>query len=299
MNKTLSWTIVLVLLVGIGYAAYKYSVKNPVPNEQGIETPGTTTNPIVMDYFCANGTIIASYEKDSVALSLSDRRNFVLPQVVSGSGTRYEKDAISFLTKGNNAFLQENEVTTYDKCVAGTQTTSGSTTIFTDANKLFQFAYPNAFTLSGDLGYTTDWRLDTQDMGLLLAQATVGRGYQPQTNFSEAKFTVGTSSDPHAISTCLTDINGKSMSTPKSVVIGGNTYKKLTTNDAGAGNFYETTSYRTIRNNQCYALEYTIHSTNIGNYSPDQNIQEYNKIKVMADMESIAQSFLFLDPIVN
>ena len=71
-------------------------------------------------------------------------------------------------------------------------------------------------------------------------------------------------------------------------------FSKFTLNDAGAGNLYETTSYRGLFDGDCYAIEYTIHSTNIGNYSPDQGVKEFDKVKVQEELEKILDSFKFL-----
>ena len=78
------------------------------------------------------------------------------------------------------------------------------------------------------------------------------------------------------------------------MTIGSMKFTKITLSDAGAGNFYNTTSYRTIYHNQCYAIEYTIHSTNIGNYSPDQGITEFDQTKIVPLLENMVQSFKFL-----
>jgi hypothetical protein len=111
------------------------------------------------------------------------------------------------------------------------------------------------------------------------------------TNFSEAQFTVGTSSESSAALNCLVAENGETES--GAIIINGVSYNSFTLNDAGAGNFYATTSYRTIRGQECYAVEYTVHSTNIGNYSPDQNISAYDAVTIKSLLESIVQSFKF------
>lgn len=287
MKKTSLWVLVILVIAGLGFVVYRSSKKVAVLPPP---TPPSTT---VVDYFCKEGTIIASYGTGSVAISLSDGRTLTLPQVMSGSGIRYESDNIDFISKGNNAFLQEKAVTTYNDCVAGSQVSSGTTNTFTDATKLFSFSYPVGFTLSGVLGFTTDWRVQSTDSGLQLAQVYIPRSYQPGTNFSEAKFTVGTSSDPHAVTNCPTEGDGNPVK-KSTVTINGTPYTKLSFGDAGAGNFYDTTSYRTLRDGQCYTIEYTIHSTNIGNYSPDQGIVEFDKIKIQNTLDGMVQSFKFL-----
>jgi len=57
--------------------------------------------------------------KDKVEISLSDGRNMVLLQAISASGARYANTDESFVfwTKGDTAFIQEGDVTTYQNCV--------------------------------------------------------------------------------------------------------------------------------------------------------------------------------------
>jgi hypothetical protein len=78
------------------------------------------------------------------------------------------------------------------------------------------------------------------------------------------------------------------------VTINGVTYERVVTSDAGAGNLYLTTSYRTVRNNQCYAIEYTIHSSQLGNYPPSMGITAFDQNKVTAVFEGMVQSFKFI-----
>jgi len=290
MKKETIGTLIIVLIVII---AGVYLLRRPLMPKP--DTGNGTASTTDVAYFCQEGTIAASYGTASVNLHLSDGRVLDLPQAMSGSGVRYEKDTAVFWSKGNNAFLEEGGKTTFSNCVAGTQTQSGNNNTFTDASKTFSFAYPNMFSLyGGDGSYAADWRAQTTDLGLLLAAVQVPRSYQPATNFSEAKFTVGTSSDPKAVASCLTEENMNPGAAISTVLINGNTFTKISMSDAGAGNFYDTTSYRAVRNGQCYVVEYTIHSTNIGNYSPDQHISQFDKVKVQGVLENMVQSFKFI-----
>ncbi|MBI5470327.1 hypothetical protein HY968_03370 [Candidatus Kaiserbacteria bacterium] len=168
-----------------------------------------------------------------------------------------------------------------------------ATSTFTDPG-VFRFDYPTTFTLSGKVyGETQDWKQGSTTSGALLATIMIPGDFEPQTNFSDAKFTVGTSTNPGAITTCLTEGNGAAASST-SVAINGASFSRISFDGAGAGNFYETTSYRTVHNGECYAIEYTIHSTNIGNYSPDQGIKEFDKAKVQNALEAMVQSLTFL-----
>ena len=286
-KKNLIWFVVVLLIVVGGIFIYKSQKKAPV-------LPVENTNPIAVVYYCQEGILKTVYNKNDVALSLADGRNLVMPQVISGSGIRYQLGDITFWSKGDNAFLTEGDKQTYTNCVAGTQTTNKGTNTYTDASKTFSFSYPSQFVLSGsDVGYSQDWMEQTTDLGLLLAVVNIPKSLMPGTNFGESKFTVGTSADPDAVKNCLVYTNGN-LGAKEEVTIGNTKFTKITFSDAGAGNFYETTSYRTIRDNQCYAVEYTIHSSNIYNYSPDQGIKEFDKAKVTSILESMAQSFKFL-----
>jgi membrane-bound inhibitor of C-type lysozyme len=256
-----------------------------------------TNNENKVHYSCRIGSIDAIYKETSVVLSLSDKRIIDLPQTRSASGIRYEQSSIVFVSKGENAFLEENGKTTYEDCVAdagGGPTTLGTST-FVDQGKTISFSYPKDFSVSGGgIGYTQSWRANATGMGMILAKATLPKSSQPQTNFSEATFTVGTSSDTKEVQDCLKPTNGEQIGTGTKT-IGGVPHVKFTFSGAGAGNFYDTTSYRTLRGgNQCYSIEYTIHSTNIGNYSPDQGIKEFDKQKIVGELESIVSSFSFL-----
>jgi len=162
---------------------------------------------------------------------------------------------------------------------------------FTDSNGSFSFNYNPFFSVShGETTPSTDWELNAQQNGLLLASVNVPRTYMPKTNFSEAKLTIGKSSDKTAVKYCTVDTSSGQNIKGEATTISGYPFTKFTFNDAGAGNFYETTSYRGILGGNCYAIEYTMHSTNIGNYSPDQGIKEFNKAKIINDLESIIKS---------
>jgi len=245
-------------------------------------------------YYCQEGILKAVYGKTDVVITFPDEHTLLLSQSISADGGRYESGKTVFWSKGDNAFVTENDKNTYTNCVTGNQTTLGDTNTYTDAGKSFSFSYPKEFSFfGGDGSYTQDWRVNTTTLGFLFTVVHIPKSFMPSTNFGEAKFTVGTSVDPEAIKNCLVADNGSVLKNSK-VMIGDTSFTEITLSDAGAGNFYETTSYRVVKNNQCYAVEYTIHSTNIGNYSPDQGIKEFDKTKIISILEKIVQSFRFL-----
>lgn len=172
--------------------------------------------------------------------------------------------------------------------------TSVSTYTFSDHGKTLSFTYPKEVIVSrGGIGYSTAWQNQSTTSGLVLVTAILPQTFQPKTNFSNAKFTVGSSADSAAMASCIAGPVGLGIRST-SVSIHGQSYTKISYADAGAGNRYDTTSYRTVRNKQCFTIEYTIHSTAIDNYDPTQGISAFNETSVTHVMESIVQSVTIL-----
>lgn len=287
-KKNKLWTIVIILIILISAFFGSFIYRN---KRLKIPTLPTTNS---VTYYCQEGILKAVYGPNTVFLSLKDGRTLTLPQTISGSGIRYELGTTTFVGKGDNALLTEDKIDTYTKCVTGIQKTKGETNTYTDTSKTFSFSYPREFNLhGGDFGYTQDWGAQISTMGLLFTVVEIPQTFFQKTNFGDAKFTIGTSSDPEAIKNCLLATNGAVLSKDK-VTINGLGFTKITLNDAGAGNYYENTNYRTLKNDQCYSIGYTIHSMNISNYSPDQGIKGFDKAKITSILEGLVQSFTFL-----
>jgi hypothetical protein len=165
---------------------------------------------------------------------------------------------------------------------------------YTEAAGNFSFTYDSDFVaMNGDKKPTKDWTINSVNTGVVLATLTIPKSYMPNTNFSEAKLTIGRSSDAVAIKNCAAIPANSAGKDAGNATIAGYPFKKMTFSDAGAGNFYDTTSYRGILDGDCYVIEYTIHSTNIQNYPAEQGIKEFDKTKIEAEMEKIISSLHF------
>jgi membrane-bound inhibitor of C-type lysozyme len=283
MKKRFILLFTLIILIAVSVALYFFlqnKNKNPAGN--------------IVNFYCQEGNFQGEFGQNYVLLTFSDKTNLLLPQATSGSGIRYELGSTTFIGEGSNASLTIG-TTTYTNCIAGNQIAKNGTNTYTDLSKTFSLSYPSQFKLfGGDFGYSQDWSADTNDLGLLLTEVYIPQTFfTTKTNFGDAKFTVGTSADPDAVKNCLV-YNYGPVGTTSEAMIGGREFTKMEFTDAGAGNYYDTTSYRTIYNNQCYAVEYTIHSSNIYNYSPDQGVTEFDKAAVTSVLEGIAQSFKFI-----
>ncbi len=162
--------------------------------------------------------------------------------------------------------------------------------LYTNKENNFSFSYNSDFKLlSNDDNARLPWSYISSRPGSRLVTVQLPKELMPKTNFGEASVSVGISSEPAEVSGCLL---GDSP-VPETKEINGTQFTKLTGNDAGAGNFYETTSYRVLKNKTCMAAEELIHSTNIGNYSPDQGITEFDKTKIQAELDEVVNSFKF------
>jgi membrane-bound inhibitor of C-type lysozyme len=284
-KKPIIWSTIIILII-ISVGAYLFI------NSQKKSSAGDIVN-----FYCQEGNLKAQFGKNYVVITFADGKNILLPQATSGSGIRYEMGSTTFIGEGDNASLTEGNKTTYTNCIAGNISTNNNTNTFTDNGKTFSFAYPNQYILhGGDFGYSQDWSYATNnsDMGLLLARVDIPRTFfTGKTNFGEAKFTVGTSADPDAVKSCLKYQYGET-GTTTTVTINGRQFAKIQFTDVGAGNYYDVTSYRTVYNEQCYAVEYIVHSSNIYNYDPSQGVKEFDKAKITSVLEGIARGFKFI-----
>jgi membrane-bound inhibitor of C-type lysozyme len=310
-SSVLGWGVLVVIVIALGLYALSYtSPTSYTAITGGIFGPGASSTPTgttggttagntgPVTYYCTQGQISATFSASAVQLSLSDGRYLVLPQVMSGSGIRYEatttgKDAL-FVGKGDSATYSENNKALYSNCVAAhIADAGGGYKGYISQSGTFSFIYPNAFAIVGtEPDYTQSWRVNATTTGLLLAEVQLAGNTMPKTNFAGAQFTVGTSANPDAVQSCLVASNGEVAA--GNVTINGVSFAKLTLSDAAAGNLYNTTSYRTVREGQCYAVEYTIHSTQLANYPASAGIKAFDQASVTAQLDAIAKSFKFL-----
>jgi hypothetical protein len=163
--------------------------------------------------------------------------------------------------------------------------------VYVDPANRFRFEHPSELAVvTGSAEPTSGWRAETTTNGLLLAQSEIRKEAQQNTNFAGAKFTVGMSTDPTAVRDCVRDAPGD-QARSATLTLHGRTFTQLAFSDAGAGNFYDTTSYRHVDKGECWVVEYTMHSTNLGNYPPDRGVKAFDRVKVAAELEAMARSF--------
>lgn len=282
-NKWLSFLLVIIFIIIVVF----FAVKEHKASKELMQNS--------VSFYCTEGILKASFGKENVSVLFpgGEVKNF--KQSISADGARYESGNLIFWTKVNNAFVTKENDQVYSNCVTGeVSDVGGGKSSYTDPDNFFSFIYPNKFVLSGGyIGYSDNWKLNTTTLGILFTKVYIPKSYLPKTNFGDAMFTFGASADPDATKGCLRADNGGQVA-EKNVMIGGTKFTKIISSDAGAGNYYETTSYRTLKDGECYALEYTIHSMDINNYASGQGIKEFDKNSVVNILDSIVTSFKFL-----
>lgn len=167
---------------------------------------------------------------------------------------------------------------------------------YTDTSAGYSISYPTDFSVDEptSISPSTDWRMNNVDQapGIKTFTLTVPAAFEPQTNFVGATLTVGYSQNNTALADCLIAQNGEATSSTQ--MIGNTTFTVFTLSNPGAGQLYDTTSYRTTHAGACYAVEYTVHSAQLGNFPSSYGLQQFDESQVDAVLNQIVGTFSFL-----
>ena len=222
----------------------------------------------------------------------------LLPIIAFWFGVNYEhiRDAANSYP-GPQASVSSGQSDYYTNVAEWQTDTPYSTATYSGNAGWFSIAYPIDFAVDDNvIAPTPEWSQYSSeaDAGYLYFTLTIPKVFEPQTNFAEAKLTVGSSLSSGAVLNCLSvDANGGSSEATSTVTINGIPFIVFRSASAGAGNLYETTSYRTLHAKQCYAIEYTIHSSQIANYPAEYNLKPFDKQKLSDVLDRIVGTFKF------
>lgn len=155
--------------------------------------------------------------------------------------------------------------------------------------------YPATFQLvPGKSGPLAEWQLYGLINGIEIVSIEIPSSFQIRTNFMGASLRIGLSTNATAVKECLNPPSSFGYrDTYSSRAIGGVVFRKFTRADAGAGNFYEYTSYRIVRNGGCEVFEYSLHKTNIQNYPAEAGRKEFDRTAVVNTLESVLDTVRF------
>lgn len=214
-----------------------------------------------------------------------------LPFIGFYFGTQY--GSLQGYVKGVHAVLPQGSASS---SVAGTDYYENVAVWAIDHGNGFSIAYPLDFDVEDNYAeiQSTDWRLDANGVsGIKMLTITIPRAFEPQTNFADATLTVGRSENKNAVAQCLNAGQNGGVVSTSTESMNGIPFFVSNSASVGAGNYYETTSYRTLHAGQCYAIEYTIHSSQIMNYPESYDLHAFDKAEIQSVLQRIVGTFKF------
>ncbi len=192
---------------------------------------------------------------------------------------------ISYFQKNKTSLLKTEET--------ATSTPKIDWKLYTNSKYGFELSYPQNLQLTENGTDSAQWVYFDYYQGEKIVSANILKSDYQNTNLGEASLNIGVSQDPGVVINCLRLQTELGEAKDATQTINGIVFKRFDSSGAGAGNFYETQSYRTVKNNICYALEISIHSMNIGNYPQELNIKEFDRNKIISDLTSVLNTFKF------
>ena len=281
--RTIILGIVAIIIIGVG----GYFLWNFLGSRNA--TPLSSAS-----YTCDTGkTIQAKFYEKSVQITLSDGREFSLPQVLSNSGQLYTnaEKSISFTSNDDGTALVSegsSDIQTYSGCVAaGSSAASVSAYASTagSSTPAFTIKYPKAYTLNSTYAYTAFGPKKPISGVQFVIPATMATG----TNLSSD---TGVSVEwlPNARN-CTGDIFVEANVKAHSFNDNGVQYSVATTTGAAAGNLYEEQVYALVGSKPCTAVRYFIHSSQIANYPPG-TVSAFDESALLQQFDKIRQSLV-------
>lgn len=148
-------------------------------------------------------------------------------------------------------------------------------------------------TLGWSISYPQGWKADPNYVspahGIHGVSFTIADSVQPGTNLSHNNTAISVENLPGK------DCKPSQFVDPADHVhklrADGRTYLAADSEDAGAGNFYETRIFVIPGTSPCLAVRYLIHSTNIGAYDPG-TIKAFNEKKLVRMFDAIRASLI-------
>ena len=279
VNKLLG-AILLILIVGAG-AWFYFQQKREAPQPQ--PQPAAPKLVATAHYQCDGGkTADARYYQGeskpptgpgqpptpsgSVKLQLSDGRSLTLAQTISADGTRYAntEGSLVFWSKGNGAFVTENDQQTYAGCIQVAPDPGGLPQVYESGSQSFSIRYPADYTL--DDTYTYQALGPGKDIAGV--KFTISSSTAAGTNLApDSYLSVEQIPQVQNCNAALFLDGGPKMNVA-TTTIGGTEYSIASSTGAGAGNRYAETVYAMPWTAPCMAVRYFIHYGVLENYPP-------------------------------
>ncbi len=151
----------------------------------------------------------------------------------------------------------------------------------------FQFDYPKNFAFTDPANYNSS-------LGHGITELVSTDNPYPGTNYIESIFSVSGGYAKN-LEECLKPLqSGLGPNDFKQAqTINGISFYKASATEGAAGNFYNSTVYRTLHADVCVEVNLVIHTGNIGNYPEEKHIQELDQSKPVTVLDQMLSTFKF------
>ena len=158
---------------------------------------------------------------------------------------------------------------------------------YSNARQNASFSYTDEFAPTGFAGP------QVSKMGPEVALELVDSQFYMNTNLFEAYLLFGSTNESSIVTDCTQPVSfGGQENIIGEVNINGNTFVRSEGAGVGAGNIYEQIYHRIALNGYCYEVTFFFHYANIGNYSPDAGVKEFDRAALMQKFESILSTLV-------
>ncbi len=298
MKTKIIFTAIILLGVIFGiwffYPSVSERKNEPVTEKAGNHVSYVCKNSKTIEAVYFVGTPVATVPSEPpvptgrVDIVLSDGRTLSLPQTISASGIRYANgdESIIFWSKGNGAFLMENNKETYMDCMLVAPDSGNLPEVYVNSANGFSVRYPAGYSVNPDYQY----KALGPGKEIQGVKFTIPAEMSTGTNLSGYDTGVSIEVIPN-VRECTADLfvfqNVKSvLLTDREIE-----YSVATTTDAGAGNYYEESVWAFPGTNPCVAVRYLIHSMNFGNYPPG-TVREFNRNAILEQFDAIRRALI-------
>ena len=292
-----NYIFILLLIILIGAGIWYFSDKEG----------GETELPYLInkiEYICKDDkTIEASYFEGElipvepgemltpagqVKVVLSDGRELELPQTISASGVRYANDdeSIIFWSKGNGAFLLENDEETYSGCIVLPTDPEGLPNVYLDNDTGFVVRYPADYRVDAAYKYTA-LGPEKEINGV---KFIVSPDFTEGTNLSSADTGVSIETISE-IENCNAGLFLGENAEIQEKEENGNIYSFASSAEAAVGNRYEEQVWAIPTIHSCIGVRYFIHYMAIENY-PEEEVREFDKDVLIEQFDKIRYSLI-------
>lgn len=296
MKKKLIFIVILIIIAAAAGIWYLENQKNKELESESllneVQYLCKDGKSIKADYF--EGEIIEVQPDEmpiptgEVKVVLSDGRELILPQTISASGVRYanEDDSIIFWSKGNGAFLLEDDVQTYSGCIIVSEDPGGLSSIYLDNEGEFLLRYPAGYRVDTEYKYSALGPGKEIEGTKFIIPESISEG----TNLSSFDTGISIEMIP-IVENCNAGLFLQENIEIEEKVEDETIYSFATSVEGGAGNRYEEQVWVMPTIHNCVAVRYFIHSTNIENY-PEGEVSEFNKDTLLSQFDKIRRSLV-------